>query len=156
MPPPTPAPPRFSESGRSGTRMLISMPVLLEGIDVAGTAYKETTRTIVIHRGGAKVSLTKEVVVGSRMHLTISNSQSSRESGATVVWVGEKKKDQLEIGIDLDQADNFWGVIFPDDSGTFQAPLGSIGSQQPASGSNTPTSSASPPQTSAPNLPPSN
>jgi hypothetical protein len=93
--------------------------------------------------------------------LAIANSQPTRQSGATVVWLGEKKKDQLEVGVDLDKSDNFWGVIFPDDSGSFQAPLGSVGSQQPvgippASESKTPAISASPTQTPAPNLPPSN
>ncbi len=133
-----PAPPRFSEIGRSGTRMLICMPVMLEGTDAAGKSLKENTKTVVINRSGAKVMLAAETAVGAKWKL----SMGKRATLATVVWIGEKKKDQTEVGVDIEQKDNFWGVQFPEETG----PLQVVASPAPPAPAPTPAPATAPAQ----------
>lgn len=118
MPVPAP-PPRFAERARSSTRLLMALPVVLRGADSNGDPFEEKTRTVVINRTGAKVLLKHPVGLGDHVRLAIEHLR--RESGATVVWLGEKKGEWQEVGMDLETTDDFWGVQFPDDSGSFRA-----------------------------------
>src|SRR5258708_22774704 len=116
MPAPT-APLRFTEQGRSGTRMLMAMPVTSNGGAHAGKVFEEKTRTVVINRTGCKLVTEQQLVAGSQMTISIANSK--RAASVTVVWVGEKKGKLLEVGIDFDKPDpGFWGVMFPEDTPT--------------------------------------
>ena len=118
--PAAPVPLRFSETARSGTRMLMALPVTLEIADAAGGTFKENTQTIVINRTGAKVLAAAPLPVGSKVTLSVGSGKGQRITPAMVVWAGEKRGAKTEIGLEIEQADGaFWGVLFPDDSGSF-------------------------------------
>src|SRR5579871_4089720 len=112
---PTPAPVRFSEAGRSGTRMLVAMPVTLDFTAADGKKVQEKTRTVVVNRSGCKLTTDQPFAIGDKFMIAIGNSR--RTANVTVVWLGEKKGKQLEVGVDFDTPDpSFWGVMFPEDS----------------------------------------
>lgn len=98
----------------------MALPVTLEIADAAGETFKESTQTIVINRNGAKVLAAASLPVGSRLTLSVGNGKGQRIVPATVVWTGEKRGSKTEIGLEIEQSDGaFWGVLFPDDSGSF-------------------------------------
>ena len=69
--PAAPVPLRFSETARSGTRMLMAMAVVLEGKDREGNDFKESTQTVVINRTGAKVMAATPLAMGLKMNLSV-------------------------------------------------------------------------------------
>src|SRR5260221_9543472 len=109
------APLRFSEQGRSGTRMLVSMPVTLKGFGDDGKAYEEKARTVVVNRAGCKLATDRAFTAGAKFTLEI--GAAKRVAAVTVVWVGDRKNKLLEVGVDFDAPDpGFWGVTFPEDN----------------------------------------
>ena len=106
------APLRFSEKARPGTRLLMALPIVLSATDSARNSFSEDTHTLVINRTGAKVLTKRPFTLGARLQVSIPHRKL--ESGATVVWLGDKRGALQEIGIDLDQTDDFWGVRFPE------------------------------------------
>ncbi len=100
--------------------MLMALPVTLEIADNAGGTFKESTQTIVINRSGAKVLATASLPIGTRLTLSVGSGKGQRITPATVVWLGERRGSKSEVGLEIEQADGtFWGVLFPDDSGSF-------------------------------------
>ena len=112
---PTPAaPPRFSEQGRSSTRMLVAMPVVISGKAALGQTFEEKTRTVVVNGTGCKLVTEQQLIVGSQLNVAIANGK--RTAFATVAWLGERKGKLLEVGVDFNAPDpTFWGVMFPDE-----------------------------------------
>ncbi len=115
-----------SEAGgtqdRRSTRIQISIPVTIAGTDTAGRDFKEGTRTIIINKHGGKISTSHQLSLGSE--LTIENRRLGRTARASVVWIGERKsvKDPGQIGIQLFEAQNIWGIDFtPEDWQELQA-----------------------------------
>src|ERR1017187_1378905 len=96
---PNTVPVRFSEQGRSGTRMLVGMPVTLTGMNEAGNAFEEKTRTVVINRTGCKLMSEQPLAAGTRITLSIANS--NRSVLVSVAWIGDKKGKQSEVGVDF-------------------------------------------------------
>jgi hypothetical protein len=94
--------------------MLVGMPVTLTGMNEAGNAFEEKTRTVVINRTGCKLMSEQPLAAGTRITLSIANS--NRSVLVSVAWIGDKKGKQSEVGVDFDKpAANFWGVTFPED-----------------------------------------
>src|SRR5271170_7956464 len=107
-------PARFSEQGRSSTRMLVAMPVTISGKTESGQPFEEKTRTVVFNGTGCKLVVEQTLNIGDQLNLVIANSK--RHASATVAWIGERKGKQLEAGVDFNRPDpTFWGVTFPDD-----------------------------------------
>jgi hypothetical protein len=100
--------------------MLMSMSITLSGKDREGKPFTEKTRTAVINRTGAKILSKNQFQIGDKFNLSIGTSK--REAATVVVWTGDRKGNEFEYGVDFEHADNnFWGVLFPDDSGSYQA-----------------------------------
>src|SRR5947207_669791 len=94
------APTRFSEQGRSGTRMLVSLPVTLKGLGDDGKPFEEKARTAVVNRTGCKLGTDRAFVAGAQLTLEI--GAGKRSAAVTVVWVGDRKNKLLEVGVDFD------------------------------------------------------
>lgn len=89
----------------------ISLPILICGRDVSGKPFLERTRTLAIHSRGARVMSRQGLAAGDALQLSFANED--RECGAKVTWVGGKKGEYQEIGIEVDeQADGFWAGIY--------------------------------------------
>jgi hypothetical protein len=50
---------------RRSERLLITVPIRVEGMDREGEKFTEDTRTLVINRQGARIYLKREVAVGA-------------------------------------------------------------------------------------------
>ncbi len=133
-----------SEAGnRRSTRIQISVPVIITGTDASGRPFKESTRTLVINQHGGKIATFHQLDLGTE--ITIENRRLGLTARAAVVWLGERRslKEPAQIGIQLFEAQNIWGVEFtPEDWRKIQPsrvelkPTASMGEQaeKPASG----------------------
>ena len=81
---------------------------------MAGQTFIEHTHTVLINKAGLKAVSKQSLAIGGRLQIAVPSRQ--RVSWATVAWLGEKNADGQEVGIALDQADDFWGIRFPPDS----------------------------------------
>ncbi|PYV16667.1 MAG: hypothetical protein DMG21_10940 [Acidobacteria bacterium] len=93
--------------------MAIAIPIAFSGKSSGGAAFKENTRTITINRQGAKVATMQALTLGAEV--LIENRHLGTSARANVVWLGERKgpKDSVEIGVQLVEASNIWGIEFP-------------------------------------------
>jgi len=99
--------------GRRSSRLSIVLPITIRGIDVTGQAFKENTWTIGVNKHGAKLATFHQLAQGDQ--ISIENPVLGRSAKARVVRVGEKRfpEDPYEIGVELLEAQNIWGVRYP-------------------------------------------
>ncbi len=102
-------------SARRSKRVNLAIPIVLSGTNSAGAEFQESTRTIIVSKHGAKIRTTQEMTTGTLV--TIENRSLGLLADATVVSVSPKRApgEPREIGVQLTQAGNVWGVIFPPD-----------------------------------------
>ena len=93
--------------------LAIAIPVTLSGKDASGVEFTEKTRTAVIDRRGGKIATKCDLTLGSEM--TLHNLIVGQTARVRVVWVGEKRsaKEPREVGVQLLESKNFWGIDFP-------------------------------------------
>ncbi len=93
--------------------MSMVVPLTIRGFDTAGHAFKENTWTIAVNKQGAKIATFHELALGAP--ILIENPVLGRTAKARVIRVGEKRfpEDPFEIGVELTEAQNVWGVKFP-------------------------------------------
>jgi hypothetical protein len=96
---------------RSTARLPISTPIVIKGTDAAGRSFIEHSRTLLINKAGLKTVSKQALSPGIRIQIAVPSRQ--RVSWATIAWLGEKKTDGQEVGIALEQTDDFWGLEFP-------------------------------------------
>lgn len=140
-------------SGRRSTRLFISIPLTLTGKDGDGHTFKENTRTLIINKHGAKVATTHQVALGAEV--IVENRALGRTAKANVVWLSDRAspKDPWEIGLQLTEAQNIWGIEFPPDDWQEGPPIGPGGQRlgkpivppKPPEVSKTPAKVAEPP-----------
>jgi hypothetical protein len=116
-------------TGRRSTRLSISVPITISGQDSAGRTFKENTKTLIINKHGAKVSMVHELTLGAEV--TIENRALGETSKANVVWVGDRAslKDPVEMELQLREAQNMWGIEFPPSDWKEDAPA-SVGDRK--------------------------
>jgi hypothetical protein len=98
---------------RRSERLLITVPIRVEGVDRNGEKFSEETRTLVINRQGARIYLKRAVAPGATLLITTTVARRSakfRLVGPTQPVssdVGEWGVECLESNCDL------WGIGFP-------------------------------------------
>src|SRR5579859_2731207 len=112
------------QAGRRSTRLAIPISIAISGKDSGGQSFKENTRTIVINKHGAKISSSHQLTLGTE--LLVENRALGLTAKTNVVWLGDRKspKDAGEIGVQLLEAGNIWGIEFPPDDWQEGAPTG--------------------------------
>jgi len=82
-------------------------------LDENGVERHEKATTTMLSRHGARVVLQHTIPVGSEVIVRIPHMQ--RQQKSRVVWISKSSGDQgpFEAGIELEAAENFWGVQFP-------------------------------------------
>jgi hypothetical protein len=98
---------------RRSERLLITVPIQVEGMDRDGVKFIETTRTIVINRQGARIYLKRAVVAGAILVITTAVARRSckfRVVGPTQPPSGEGGEWGVEC---QDPNINIWGIGFP-------------------------------------------
>lgn len=98
---------------RRSERLLLTVPIHVEGVDPAGEKFGEDTRTIVINRQGARIFLKRSVAAGAV--LVVSTHTGRRKAMFRVV--GPTQPITLEggeWGLEcLEEKCNLWGIGFP-------------------------------------------
>jgi len=105
-----------SAVGRRSVRLPISVPSIIRGVDTSGQKFKENTWTISVNKQGAKIATFHQLQIGDE--ITIENPILGRASKGHVVRVVERHfpEDPFEVGVELNEPQNVWGVKFPPDN----------------------------------------
>ncbi|MFB3920927.1 MAG: hypothetical protein ACE145_04350 [Terriglobia bacterium] len=104
-----------SAAGRRSTRISIAIPITISGKDATGRAFKENTRTIILNKHGARIVTVHQLALGSE--LLLENRALGRTAKTMVAWLGDPPsvREPAEVGIQLVEAENIWGVELPPD-----------------------------------------
>jgi hypothetical protein len=134
-------------SRRRSTRLAIAIPITITGKDTSGHTFKENSRTVVINKHGAKILTFHQLDIGTEV--TIENRALGRTAKASIVWVGDRpsSKDAMEVGIQLINAENIWGIEFPPDDWQEGPPAGTVGQKVEPPPPPPPPPAATPPAT---------
>ncbi len=102
---------------RQSERVLLRIPIEVEGIGPDGRVFRERTFTLVINRDGAQISLRAPLRSGYGIFVT--NQQNKLAFPFRVVRQVEKPLDGgPEWGVEcLEPESNFWGISFPEKRG---------------------------------------
>lgn len=68
-----------------------------------------------VNKHGAKIRVLEWLEEGMRVEVTLPTRKLTRP--ATIVWVDEcdRTEAEIEFGVELESAENFWGIYFPPD-----------------------------------------
>ena len=98
---------------RRSERLLLTVPIQVEGVNRWGEKFSEATRTIVINRQGARIFLKEPVAAGAVV--LVSNNMGHRKAKFRVVGPTQPATAEGgEWGLEcLDEKANLWGIGFP-------------------------------------------
>ena len=101
---------------RRSERLLITVPIRVEGVDRDGAKFTEETRTLVVNRQGARIYLKHRVAAGAMLLIATMVGRRSgkfRVVGPTQPVSGEGG----EWGVECQETNaNIWGIGFPSSS----------------------------------------
>jgi hypothetical protein len=100
---------------RRSTRLSLSIPVTISGVDADGHAFSEDVHTVIINKHGGKIATTRRLTMGTE--ILIENHAVGLAAKASVAWLGEKPSagELHPVGLQLLDAQNIWGIAFPPD-----------------------------------------
>src|SRR5271154_6919423 len=99
---------------RRSMRVLLSVPIHVNGSDREGQEFKEVTRTLVVNAHGALISLAAHVSPGQQV--TISNKSTSKSLECRVVHLGNATAGKVQTGVEfVAPCASFWQIDFPPD-----------------------------------------
>ena len=100
---------------RRSTRLSISIPIVISGVDADGNNFSETAQTLIVNKHGGKIATPRHLAMGTEV--LIENPTLGVVAKASVVWWGEKHhpEDLHHVGLQLLEARNIWGYAFPPD-----------------------------------------
>jgi hypothetical protein len=93
---------------RRSTRVLLTIPVIVSGIDENGRPFETDGETLCVNKHGALIRINHPLRC-KEIRITIRSQQRSQR--ARVVYVDEAHAG--EFAIELERPENFWGVYFP-------------------------------------------
>ena len=102
-----------SKPNRRSTRLTISIPIIISGVDADGNSFYETVRTQVVNKHGGRIATAHRLTMGTQV--LIENRTMGVVAKATVVWLGEMGDagGLRAVGLQLLEAQNVWGITFP-------------------------------------------
>ena len=100
---------------RRSSRISISIPLEVLGQDAQGSEIHAAATTKYVNKHGALVLADRAFPLNTEVTLQIPHQERSER--AKVVWVSKEKdaNGRSELGVELEDAENFWGVQFPPD-----------------------------------------
>ena len=98
---------------RRSLRISLSIPVEIAGRDTTGVEIHEKTNTKAISKYGACVILRHQLIEGSEVMVSIPHLD--RRQKCRIVWASREQgeKGLFDTGLELESAEDFWGVQFP-------------------------------------------
>ncbi len=100
-----------SRAHRRSSRIPFASRIVVSGKDNRGVSFRLDGEILEISLHGARIRTKKDLSVG--MKLRIFSPAKKRSCDATVVW--SRTPDGTDAGVQLDAANNFWGLKFPSD-----------------------------------------
>ena len=108
-------------SRRRSQRVLLQVPVLVQGVIGNGGAFEEETETLAVNAHGALLLLAQRVTAGQK--LALKHRKTQEEMECSVVWLGPVKGGKYEVGIEFTHSKpGFWRVTFPPEDWTPRHP----------------------------------
>ena len=103
---------------RRSSRVVISVPVKISGVDNRGQLFSEEARTVVVNRHGAMILSSHELKPGTEVEL--SAFQDGSRSRARVVRIAGRNRQMgaWEVATELSLPGNFWRINFPPEDWT--------------------------------------
>ena len=99
---------------RRSMRVLLSVPIHVNGKDKEAQDFEEETRTLVVNAHGALISLGAKVVSGQK--ITVSNKSTHKTLECRIVHLGTVSAGKVQTGIEfLKPCPSFWQIDFPPD-----------------------------------------
>ena len=100
---------------RRSSRIVISIAVEVMGRDADGTEITETATTKYVNRHGALLVLKYPFPLGAEVLVSVPHL--GRQQKCKVVWLSQRSDEagRYSLGVELERAENFWGVQFPPD-----------------------------------------
>ncbi|PYV10391.1 MAG: hypothetical protein DMG23_07820 [Acidobacteria bacterium] len=99
---------------RRSSRMVLRVPLLINAVDSSGEASWEQVETVVVSLHGGMVRTHQTYPVG--VTLDVRRRDDERSARARVVWMSSKINSQgLDLGFEILDHPEFWGVNFPPD-----------------------------------------
>ena len=98
---------------RRSSRILLSIPLLVEGKDSKGLEFQSEARTLVLNRHGGRIRANRRLDAGQTIRIT--NLMGRRSSDFRVVGPVSPVSDRGgEYGVEyLDAGQDIWGIQFP-------------------------------------------
>ena len=107
---------RFGTAARRSERVLLRIPIRVEGNDTHGNAFDETTYTLVVNRSGALIAVAHLLHQGAVIKITNLNTQISC-SFVVVMRAAGSLSGTPEWGVKCREPEmGIWGVHFPERS----------------------------------------
>ena len=102
-----------SKLNRRSTRLSISIPIVISGVDSYGNDFSEGVRTLVVNKHGGKIATVHSLTLGTEV--LIENRALGAAAKAKVVWRDENQPpdDFQYVALQLLEAQNIWGIAFP-------------------------------------------
>ena len=100
---------------RRSSRISVSIPLEILGRNSDGAEIRAAATTKYVNKHGALVLADRPFPLETEITLQIPHQDRARQ--ATVVWVSQESDAAglFGIGVELAEAENFWGVQFPPD-----------------------------------------
>ncbi len=98
---------------RRSTRVSCSIPVEVSGRDANGQEVHEKTTSNLVNKHGACISVSHQFSLGSEVVVKVPHT--GRQQRCRVAWVSSVPRAGAicQIGVELERAENIWGVDFP-------------------------------------------
>lgn len=110
-----------SVQGRRSQRVLLHVPILVQGKRSNGLPFEEETETVAVNVHGALILLTIEVSPGQT--LTLKHKKTKEEQECSVIYLGPSQGGKTQVGIEFTRPKpSFWRVAFPPDEWTPRHP----------------------------------
>ena len=102
-----------NEKRRRSTRVLVHIPLIVSGVNRHGQKVTAAGETEVVNKHGARIRVLEWLEQGMHLEVTLPTRKLTRS--ATVIWVDERDRTEAELdfGLELESAENFWGIYFP-------------------------------------------
>ncbi|MFQ5776765.1 MAG: hypothetical protein ACE5IP_02020 [Terriglobia bacterium] len=104
---------RFRSLRRS-ERIPLAVPLFVSSLDPS-TKFSERCETTSVSRHGCLLRSPKQLQVGVRVRLDIPHTDRTTSAHVVSASVAERDSQTFEVALELDKAQNFWGIRFPPD-----------------------------------------
>ena len=95
-------------------RVLLTLPVSVNGTSPDGTKFDENTHTLVVNAHGALVTLSAGVSHGQLV--LIANKATEAKVDCRVVFIGQAQAGKTQVGLEFVRpSPSFWEISFPPD-----------------------------------------